>query len=459
MKRAVLIAMTAFGVSCTHQIRIGQPTPPITPTQTAAELEARRFDNPGLQAFVETALHRSVSWPPEELNFQLLTLTAFYFNPELAVARAQVEYAQAGMQTASMRPNPVLDFSPGVPSPYLLGLGLAIPVITAGKRGYAIEMAKDMHADAELELAELAWTVRGRIRAALLNALAAERNAALAEEAQQLQESKLKRTAEQLEAGEIARTEWETARAGLLDAEMVTRTAETQVSPTRAALAGVIGLPVEALADKQLVWPDFDELPSLSAVAVAKVRRDAIVNRLDVRRALVQYETTERKLQLEIARRHPDFNIGPGYQLEESHSFFAPTLSIALPLFNHNEGPIAEAESQRKIAAANLITVQANVLARSEQALSQYVSEYRVSAAALAVNENWTQKQTPMVQRTVSAGEADWFAVNSVQIQSSAAEKTWVDSVFQAQIALGQLEEAVQKPLAVGDDVPMILPK
>lgn len=459
MKRAVLIAMTVLAVSCGHEMHSFGPLPPVAPTQNASELEARTFENAGLRQFVEAALHRTVSWPAKELDFKLLTLAAFYFNPDLAVARTQVAFAEAGIQTARMRPNPVLDFSPGVPSPYLVGLGLAIPVITSGKRRYAIEAAKNMHADAQLQLAELAWTVRGRVRATLLNVLAAERGAALAQEAQRLQESKLERTGDMLQAGEIGRTEWETARTSLLAAAMATRTAESQVSPARASLAAVIGLPVEALAGKQLVWPDFDKLPSVNKATDAQIRRDAIVNRLDVRRSLSQYEAAERKLQLEIARRHPNFNLGPGYQLEEGHSYFAPTLSVALPIFNRNEGPIAEAEAKRKTAAANLMSVQANVLAQSEQALSRYESEYKLSAAARAVRDNWTQKQAPLVRRRVSAGEIDWFAMNSVEIQRSTAETAWIDSVFQTQRALGQLEDAVQKPLEAGDDVPMILPK
>jgi cobalt-zinc-cadmium efflux system outer membrane protein len=459
MKRAILIASTVFAASCTHMVQAPQAPAPIVPAQTASQLEARSLDDAGLHYFVEAALHDSVSWPPKELNFELLTLAAFYFSPDLTVARAQVAYAQAGIETARMRPNPVLDLSTGVPSPYLMGLGFAIPILTGGKRGYAIEMAKDSSSDAELQVAELAWTVRGRVRVALLDALAAERNLLLARAAQKLQESKFERTAEQFRAGEVARAEWETAHTSILDAEMATQAAESQIAVSRASLAAAVSVPAQTLSGKQLMWPDFQELPSPNSVMRARVQREAILNRLDVRRALAQYEVAQRRLQLEVARRRPDFNIGPGYQFEEGHSFFAPVLSLTLPLFNHNEGPIAEAEAQRKIAAANLISVQARVLAESDQALSQYISEYKLSAAAEAVEEQWKQEQTPLVQRTVEAGETDWYALNAVHLQSSAAEKAWLDSLVRAQAALGQVEDALQKPLEAADDVPMVLLK
>ena len=42
--------------------------------------------------------------------------------------------------TAGARPNPIFDFSPGVPSPYLLALDFAVPLETKGKRGYRIRL-------------------------------------------------------------------------------------------------------------------------------------------------------------------------------------------------------------------------------------------------------------------------------------------------------------------------------
>lgn len=94
---------------------------PLTSPQTATKLESRTLQDDGFQQFVETALGHPAAWPPKDCDLRFLTLAAFYFNPDLAVARAQVETAKAGIQTAQMRPNPVLDFSPGIPSPYLMG--------------------------------------------------------------------------------------------------------------------------------------------------------------------------------------------------------------------------------------------------------------------------------------------------------------------------------------------------
>jgi outer membrane protein TolC len=206
-------------------------------------------------------------------------------------------------------------------------------------------------------------------------------------------------------------------------------------------------------------WHNFEDVPSLSVLSKNEIRREAVLNRLDVRRALADYQGAQSNLQLEIARQIPNFQLGPGYEYEEQQSYFTTSASIELPIFNHNEGPIAQAEAQRKQAAANLIATQANVIAQCEQALAQYKADYEVLQAAQAARRNFQRAQVPMAQRSLQAGESDWLSLNSVLLQSSAAEKTWIDSVFQTQAALGQLEDAIQKPLEPEDSTPMILPR
>jgi cobalt-zinc-cadmium efflux system outer membrane protein len=456
MKNVLVCALALMLAGCAVQRY--RPVP-LTPAQTAARLESRTLQDEGLRQFLETVIGHSIAWQRKACDLRFLTLAAFYFNPDLAVARAQVEIARAGIQTARMRPNPVLDFSPGIPSPYLIGLGLAFPIITAGKRGYEIQYAKNISAQAEFTLAELAWKVRSQVRSALLNYLLDERNAALAQVAEQLQQARVTRVSEQLQVGEISRPELETTRAALLDAQITRRAAEGRLAPARAALAAAVGVPSAALDGVQLDWRNFENVPSLSVLTKTEIRRAAVLNRLDVRRALADYQSAQSNLQLEIARQIPNFQLGPGYQYEERQSYFTTSVSFELPIFNHNEGPIAQAEAQRKQAAANLMAIQSNVIAQCEQAFAQYRADYEVLQAAQAARANVQRAQVPMAQRSLQAGESDWLSLNSVLLESSAAEKTWIDSVFQTQAVLGQLEDAIQKPLEPEDSVPMVLPK
>jgi outer membrane protein TolC len=173
------------------------------------------------------------------------------------------------------------------------------------------------------------------------------------------------------------------------------------------------------------------------------------VNRLDIRRALAQYAAAEAGLQLEIAKQYPDINIGPGYTYEERHSFFTVGASSTIPLFNRNQGPIAEAEARRKEAAAAFVERQAQVIARSERALAIYTATLKELSEAESLRK-LQENQLQIMQQAIRSGTDIRLNLDSVQIQILILERARIDALVRAQRALGDLEDAVQKPLDPG---------
>ena len=361
---AVFVALTLAGCAVRRY-----HSAPIVPSETASKLRSRTLDDPSLEIFLNKTSGRAITaWPPKRWDRELLTLAAFYFNSQMEIARAQVSGAEAGVITAGARPNPTLSLTPGVPSPYLFGLDFAIPIQTAGKRGYQILQARNLGEAAQYNLANTAWKVRSELRTALLNYLVAVRTLDQLRSQERIQSERASLLEKRLTVGEISRPEVDLARIDLANTRLAVLNDQSQISQTRAALAGAIGVPIAALSGVEFSWPDFDKPPAPDSLTAQEVQRNAVVNRLDVRQALATYAAAEANLQLEIARQYPDIQIGPGYQYEESNSFFTLGLSVTLPIFNRNQGPIAEAEARRKEAAANFLAVQAQVIAESEKA-------------------------------------------------------------------------------------------
>ena len=176
------------------------------------------------------------------------------------------------------------------------------------------------------------------------------------------------------------------------------------------------------------------------------------LNRLDVRRALAQYAAAEANLQLEISKQYPDLQIGPGYTYEERNSFFTIGLSATLPVFNRNQGPIAEAEARRKEAAAAFMEKQAQVIAESERSFARYNAALKELAEADHSLRSLQDAQVHAMQRAIQLGEEDRLALNGVQLEHFVLAKMRLDAVARAQSALGELEDAVQRPLDRGDD-------
>jgi outer membrane protein, heavy metal efflux system len=428
---------------------------PIVPAETAARFEARSLADPGLKVFLEKNLGRQIAiWPPPVWDLQRLSLAALYFNPAMDAARSRAAEAQAAVITAGARPNPTLSVSPGVPSPYLFSLDLAEPIETAGKRGYRIRAAQSLSEAARLDLVQTAWTVWSGVRAALLNYLLESRTLDLLRSEAEVRGEQVQLLQQRLAAGEIALPAVSLERIALSQTRLAIRAAEGQLGQDRASLAASIGMPAEALDGVQLSWMDLESPPGVESLSPQIIQRDAVLNRLDVRSALAQYQATEAGLQLEIARQYPNVNIGPGYTYEETNNFFTLGVSVTLPVFNRNQGPIAQAEARRQGAAAAFLAKQAQVIAQSERALALYKSALAEYAEATNSLRKLEDEQERMTRQAVRVGEQDRLTLDTARIETIVAAQARLDALGRAQTALGQLEGAVQRPLDPNESRP-----
>lgn len=427
---------------------------PIVPAETASRLESRSLSDPGLQEFLKDNLgHQPGAWPLKNWDLESLTLAAFYFSPAMDMARTQVDVARAAIITAGARPNPTLSLKPGVPSPYLFGLSFAIPVQTAGKRGYRILEAKNLSEAAHFNLASSAWKVRSAVRTALLNYMVAVRRAAQMHSQEAVLTDRVGLLEKRLAVGEISRPELDLARIDLANTHLATLAAETQISQARTALTAAIGIPVSALSGVEFSWPDLDSPPNPDSLSVQQIQREAVLNRLDVRQALATYAGAEAGLQLEIAKQYPDIQVGPGYTYEEGSNFFTLGLSSILPIFNRNQGPIAEAEARRKQAVANFLATQAQVIAQGEAALAGYAGAWKELAAtrdALKLHLG----RVELAEKSFKAGESGPLPLNGEQLQNALALGAELTVLYRTQTAIGNLEDAVERPLEPGDILP-----
>lgn len=444
-----LIAISGCAVH--RRATLSMPRGAALAASQAHTLETRNLDDPQLREWMRSSsgIHPA-SWPLADWDLSALTLAAYYFNPEMDVARANAAVADAAIITAAMKPNPSISLGSGyetaLESPYLLTFNFSLPIETAGKRGYRIAEAEHMSAASRIQVAATAWAVRSRVRAALVDFLFAAETAGLL----QKQESEQSNYADLLEArfraGEIPLPDVTSARIDLTNLRQSLRTAEGQVGTAHAALAAAIGIPDSSLKGKLLSWAGMDQPPTPDALPAPEIRTAAIENRLDVQHSLAQYEAAQSRLQLELAKRYPDIDLGPGYAFEEGVHLISLQLGAVLPLRNRNQGPIAEAEAQRKAAGAQLLSTQSTVIAESDKALAQYGAAYAVLEEARR-SSTQVRQQRQTAYQWLKSGETDQLTAISADIQAAAAERARLEAMHQAQLALGSLEDALQRPI------------
>ncbi len=423
---------------------------PISAQDNAARFEQRALADESLRQYTETNLHRVFqTWPPPVWDLETLTLAAFYFNPDLAVARANYDSVAAGKITAAQRPNPTVSVSPvyntttAVPSPWLVTASLDVPIETAGKRGYRRAQAQHLSDAARFGLATAAWDIRVRLRRAMLELWAAQESESLLREQQTAQESIVRLLEKEQAAGGITPAEVTRERIALEQTRLAWLDAQSRRAQARVQLAGVIGLPSRALDVLTISFEAFTQPPELPA---ADARRRALFNRTDILGALADYAASESALQLEIAKQYPDVHLNPGYEFDQGSDKWGVGLSMELPILNHNRGPIAEAEARRKESAAKFNALQARVFGEIEIALAGSENARQKFAAAAGLMEQ-SQKQERVTVEMFKAGEVSSQAVAAAKLESATAALAQLDARMKAQQAVTTLEAALQSPL------------
>lgn len=427
---------------------------PLSPVDTIASYESRTLDNPDLRAFIQKNIGRELSaWPLPQWDFDLLTLAALYYHPDLDVARAKWNVAQAGIATAGMRPNPGInnlnaqrnaDAAGGI-SPWTLGLGLDIPVETAGKRGYRIDQAHYLSEAARLAIAGAAWQVRSRVRSSLLDLYFARQTQAALLRQQNLQQNYVALLEHRLALGMASQPEVTQTRIALHQTMLAFNETQKLEVEARAKLASALGVSGKAIENMSISWDIFTRIPVLP---VMDVRQQALLSRPDILSALAEYAASQSALQLEIARQYPDLHLGPGYSWDAGARKWSLGLSLMLPVFNQNQGPIAEAKARRLQAMANFNAAQARVLGEIDAGLAGYQSVQTKLAAADALLAE-QDKQLQNMESSLKAGATDRVALLGAQLEMSRIEVARIDVLAKTQQALGALEDAVQRPLTV----------
>jgi len=425
----------------------------LSPDERAHLLEARSLTNVAFHTFLEKNLGRTVNeWPPVSWDFEMLTWAALYYHPTLELARAEWFAAKGGEQTANQRPNPTFNVTPGynsttaMPSPWLPLTFLDIPIETAGKRGYRRVRAAHLSEAARLNVATVAWQVRSNLRVGLLDLETAEHRQGLLRRQLASQEQILKALEQQAEAGAIAASELYPARISLIKLRLDVAEAERSRAEARVRVAEALGIPNSALEDVKLAFDPLEGEATLPPLTAAEVRRAALQSRPDILGALSEYAAAQSALQLEIAKQYPDVHLQPGYQFDQGDNKWSLGLILDLPLFNQNQGPIAEAKARRQEAARRFDVLQAKVLAEIDRATEvlRVTQQTTATLRSLAVAR---AQRLESVAAQVKAGATDQLEFLSAQAELIAADLVQLDGQFKFRQAIGALEDAVRRPL------------
>jgi outer membrane protein TolC len=427
---------------------------PISSETVARSLNGHLLSSPALREFAQAHPRQPDEiWPPQKWDLGSLTLVAFFFNPDLEAARARLATAEAGQITAAQRPNPVLQFplqwtaNPKAgDSPWLFGFALDVPIETAGKRSYRVNEAAHLATASRFQVANVAWSIRNQLRQQLLAHWSASERAEFLQKQVELEQALLAIQEKRLKAGYAPPWEVNQQRLLLIQARNALLATQREAAATRVQVATVLGVRAEAVADIRLDLAGFGE--TIPKLPPQEIRLQALLNRTDVLEGLAQYEARQAAVQLEVAKQYPDLHLGPGYSLDQGANKVGFSFTgLTLPIFNRNQGPIAEARGRRLEAEARVKQLEVKAFSDADSAASAY------DAAREMVAQNAEQlalqgRQLSAARRALELGQDDRMSLLLAQKAELAARLAMLDATVQLQQAVGKIEDAMQRPIS-----------
>lgn len=434
---------------------------PISPAVNAASLEQRRLDDPNLTRLIATAMpERSSGSVVQNWDVSTLSLAALYFHPDMEISRSKLALARAGVTTAGQIPNPILNFDKALhgvvvdPTPWTVGFVLNLVLELGGKRERRLELAQHLVDAAIQDISTAAWQVRGTVRSTLLDYWAAHGRLRLIAKRKAAQAAIVDLLERRFTAGDASALDVARERINLSQVELASRDAERQAADARARLATSVGVPLRALESVQVSLAAFEHpavVPDLAELTTGVLRQQALQGRTDVLGLLAEYEASQAALRLELAKRFPNITVGPGYTYDQGDDLYTLGLSFELPIFNQNQGPIAEAEARRKQAAARFTALQAKIIGDIDRAIERYRAAVRARATAEELRQSQVRRRQ-QVERSVRLGEADKLALLTVDQEQSVVDLARFEAEVQLREALAAIEDAIQKSLFDGSN-------
>jgi cobalt-zinc-cadmium efflux system outer membrane protein len=323
-------------------------------------------------------------------------------HPDLAAARAGIDAAAGRVDQAARWPNPEAEVklesarargSATEGAEFLAGVSQRLPV--GGRLGAAekAEEADRLRLLQELEARRL--DIRKRVQGAFAAVLySGEVSRALEEVHRQAEEgARLARTMKA--AGEIAgfavaRAELESIRLGG-DVE----TARSLHRRAILALEAAIGRPSVRIESVKGTLEAAMELPALAGVE-AKLENHPLL-----RAARAETATWKARLELAEAQRIPDVNLELFYRRvdETGDNRFDAGVGFAIPLFDRNQGRIAEAGAQAAAAEARIASSRLDLNRRLREA-------HAGLATALSRGKRLREEILPKSEMVARAAEA-----------------------------------------------------
>jgi outer membrane protein, heavy metal efflux system len=304
-------------------------------------------------------------------------------NPTLRAEEQGVVSNRAAEITAGLRPNPTLQNDTTSAT-----VGIYQEFEIGGKRAARIGSAKVATQISESDSADARRTLTLNLRQAFVSALQARSDLEFARDNQANYQKTVDIDNDMFQHGEISRADFLRIQLQMLQFQTDLDDATLEMKTAKAALRGLLGsanLPQDFEVEGELKAAPFDK-------DLAELEKLAIENRPDLKSAERGRVKAAADLRLAKANAWPDPTIGISYlhtgneitgadwfqpfypKGSSSNAMGLGVASIPIPIFNHNQGEIARAQSEQVRSDFVVGAARTQVIQDVESAYAQFTS-------------------------------------------------------------------------------------
>jgi outer membrane protein, heavy metal efflux system len=377
---------------------------------------------------------------PSPLTFQAAFELAATQNLGLEAARRQRAIREAQVRIARQFQNPDFAFEASRDVPHEV-LTFSVPVDVGGKRARRIELAKTEAAQADLDVRVEMRTLRRNLRQSFSGLLAADERVRLAEESAALAERVRQVTQARFEEGAAPRLDVLEAELGVARARADLDLARSSRAASQADLNAVLNQPAGHAVAVTGNLADAGGLPDL-----ARATSLAATSNTDLLAASQEIAVEERRVSLLKAERvpTPTFSVGGVFDAPgEFQAGLSGGVTVALPLFNRNQGEIAEARATLLQVQARRDAIHRNVenavfadMARID-AQRRQLDTYRTTIIPAA-----TELAT-LAEESYKLGRNPVLALLDAQRSLRDVRREYLQALVEFQLTLADLEEVI----------------
>src|SRR5581483_1393619 len=391
---------------------------------------------------------------PSRLSLEMATEIMMASNPTLLRERQNIAVARGSLVGAQKRPNPEFQLSSesyplfeSNPGPFINNsetiLEFSQTIETAGKRRKRTAVAMQDVQVSESSVQDIIRQLKLELKTRYFAVSLAKAQYELAQQVLADYDGVVKVNEARYKQGEVSGFEFSRLQTERLRFLNDVIDAELQLKKSKASLLELLG-----------AYPgmtDFDVTDALRAaplaVSVEDMQQQALQARADLIAQRQRVERGSRELTFEKSQAVPNVTPAFGYKRTFNQNTVAFGVNIPLPLFNRNQGGIAQASAQLEQQRYEQTRVELGVRRDVQQAVNAVEAQNRRVEALEMTYVSSAQRARDIAESSYKLGALELIGFLDVQRAYREALRTYNQALFDQRAAVAQLEAAIGKDL------------